>query len=347
MNDILDDKKEHRKRRKEAKRQDRSKYKKSVREKHGQRLLEESNQRIENEILQRGRVVSIFSEQMLVFSNATYFTCTLRGVLKKEQLEAKNLVIVGDYVLFATTGANEGVIWQVEKRKSILAKQSKKGNREQLIAANLDQVLITLAAKEPPFDIAYLDRALIATLRGKMKPLIVINKIDLGLTPEVEECIKIYTTLGIPIIQTSHKTGEGIETLKKKMKNKASVFVGLSGAGKSSLINSIVETSLPTQTVSEKSKQGRHTTTRSSLLHLKFGGFCIDTPGIQDFGVSKLTKQELDDFFSEIAQMGSLCKFFNCTHSHEPQCAVKKACEQGSLSSLRLSSYLSLLQSIR
>jgi len=344
MIDLIEDKKEHRKRRKEAKRKDRSKYKKSVRKKHGQRLLEESKQRVENEILRRGRVVSIFSEQILIYSYGKNFTCTLRGVLKKEQLEARNLVVVGDFVHFARSDASEGAIWQIEQRKSVLTKMSKKGQKEQLIAANLDQVIITVATKEPPFDLAYLDRVLIATKRGRMKPLVIINKADLGFTKEIEEWVSLYQSLNIPIIQTSCKTGEGIEALKKKMRRKASVFVGLSGAGKSSLINTIMETTLPTQTVSEKSKQGRHTTTRSSLLRLKFGGFCIDTPGIQEFGLGKITKQELDMFFSEIAQRGRKCKFLNCTHSHEPHCAVKEACNDGRLSTLRLTSYFSLLQ---
>lgn len=347
MIDDLEDKKESRKRRKQAQKQDRSKYKKSVRQKHAEKILEEGKQRIENEKLSRGRVISIFSEQILVYSHGKNFTCTLRGVLKKEQLEAKNLVVVGDFVLFAKKDVDEGSIWQVEKRKSLLAKASKHKQKEQLIAANLDQVIITLAAQEPPFDLAYLDRVIIATLRGKMKALIVINKVDLGMTPLVEESIKIYKSLKIPLIETSCKKNIGIDALKKKMKNKASVFVGLSGAGKSSLINSIVEITLPTQAVSEKSKQGRHTTTRSSLIRLKFGGFCIDTPGIQDFGLDKVTKEELDDYFFDIAAASKGCKFLNCSHSHEPSCAVKEKCEKGNFSILRLSSYLSLLQGVK
>lgn len=347
MLEECEDKKENRKRRKQAQQKDRSKYKKSVRKKHEKKLIEETHQRLEAKELRRGRIISIFSEQLLVFSYKKIFTCTLRGVLKKEQLEAKNIAVVGDLVLFSRNNETEGVIEKIEPRKSILAKASKHKQREQLIAANLDQVIITVAARDPSFDLAYIHRAIIAALQGKMKPLIVINKIDLGLPPIVEEFIAAYASHSIPIIKTSYKTGEGIDILKEKMKNKTSVFAGLSGAGKSSLINTILNIELPTQEISERNKQGRHTTTRSSLIHLESGGFCIDTPGIQDFGAWKLTKQDLDYYFSDIAEISKNCKFFNCTHSHEPHCAVKESCEQGNLPKLRLLSYLFLLQSVQ
>ena len=341
-----EDKRENRKERKFAKKQDRSKFKKSVLKKHEAKRTEERDERVMNKKLFRGRVTTIFSNYLSVYSSGKVFTCTLRGVLKKEYMHTKNVVIVGDRVLFEKSSSTEGAICKIEERTTLLARVDKRTAGKQLIAANIDQIFITTSVKEPAFDIPYIDKAVIAALKGNMKPIIVINKIDLPLSPLVEEFIKAYKKMKFPLLMTSTKTGEGIEELKKKMKNKASVFAGLSGVGKSSLINALLHLDLPTGEISQKGQRGRHTTTTSSLIKLESGGFCIDTPGIQDFGIGELTKEELDWFFSDIAQIGAGCKFFNCSHSHEPGCVVKEACEKGKLSKLRLTSYVSLLKEI-
>lgn len=340
--------------RKSAKAKDRSKYKKT-----DQKMLQPKTAPKMHEGLLRGRVLSIMSQGMLVQSGLETFNCSLKGILKKDQGSQKNLVTVGDFVLFEKTNQNEGLIQYVEERQSTLSRADNLLRRkEQLIAANIDQVLITVSVMHPPLKTFIVDRYIIATEKGGMEPIIVINKIDLLEDPlfseEIREAekelylefVKAYRDVNIKVVAVSANTGLRLNELREIMKDKASVFSGQSGVGKSSLINAMIGSDLKVGEIVEKTKKGSHTTTMAQLLPLNFGGWCIDTPGIKSFGLWDLKKDEVEAYFPEIHAMGANCKFPDCSHTHEKNCAVLEAIDQGLISKLRFTSYLYLLESL-
>jgi len=341
--------------RKLASAKDRSKYKKTDLRKQSKSKEIKSI----NEELERGRVLSIASQGIFVDVRGEIVTCTLRGVLKKDKTLAKNLIVVGDFVRFERTSAGEGLIEHIEPRRSLLSRaENLSRKKEQLIAANIDQVLITVSVALPALKPSLVDRYIIAAQKGDMEPIIVINKIDLlesededKATLEQEralygEMLKAYQIAGIPVISVSTKTGQGIDLLKEAMKDKVSVFSGQSGVGKSSLINTMTGHELRVGELVEKTQKGSHTTTTAHLIPLEFGGWCIDTPGIKSFGVWNLDKEEVEHHFPEIFTCGHQCRFPDCSHTGEEECAVIDAVEKGKISPLRYESYCALMQSI-
>ncbi len=354
-----DERKQAKMDRKIAQAKDRSKYKKTDKAKFLQSVKDDQQQKVKSEHSKRGRVISIVPEGIMVAYEDTVLVCHLRGILKKQRTQSKNLVTVGDYVLFEEYEEGYGVIAQVEPRASVLSRADNLSRRkEQLIASNIDQVIITVSVVQPALKASLVDRYIIAAKKGNMKPVIAITKIDLleddevdPVLREVEEellemMLQTYPKLDIPVVLISNVTGDGIEELKLLMKDKSSVFSGQSGVGKSSLINAVTGFDIRVGAIVDKTKKGAHTTTTTNLLPLSFGGWCIDTPGIKSFGVWDLEKQELDGYFTEINSIGRGCKFPNCCHLHEESCAVKDALESGELSPLRYESYQSLLASI-
>lgn len=345
--------------RKIAQAKDRSKYKKTDKAKFLQSVKDDQQQKSKSDQSKRGRVISIVPEGIIVVCEDKTIVCHLRGILKKERTQSKNLVTVGDYVMFEEYEEGYGVIAQVDPRNSVLSRADNLSRRkEQLIASNIDQVIITVSVVHPPLKASLIDRYIIAAKKGNMSPAIAITKSDL-LTDETVDpvlrevelellgmMLETYPKLGIPMVLISNVTGDGIEDLKLLMKDKSSVFSGQSGVGKSSLINAVTGLDIRVGAVVDKTKKGAHTTTTTNLLPLSFGGWCIDTPGIKSFGVWALEKNELDSYFTEINAIGRGCKFPDCSHLHEEQCAVKEALESGELSPLRYESYQSLLASI-
>jgi ribosome biogenesis GTPase / thiamine phosphate phosphatase len=354
-----EERKVSKKERKLATSKDRSKYKKTDREKLQKQAESIQSSKLLNKDFLEGRVVSIVPEGIIVDYDKHFITCALRGILKKDKSRFKNLVTVGDKVLFQLKGENEASIVHVLPRYSTLSRADNLSRRkEQLIAANIDQVLITLSVVSPPLKLGLADRYIIAARKGGMEPVVVINKIDLLDTTDVDnpliakekeifdDIVKAYKDAGISVIPMSMVTGEGLDLLKEVMKNKASVFSGQSGVGKTSLINTITGLNLLTRDVVGKTQKGAHTTTTTKLLPLEFGGWCIDTPGIKSFGLWDLSKDEVEHYFSEIYEIGRSCRYPDCAHIHEAECAVQKAVEENKISFLRYNSYLSLLESV-
>lgn len=354
-----DDRKVSRMERKRLSAKDRSKYKKTDLEKFEKGIKKEIKERWENKGLVRGRVLSITSQGTIVEYEGKTYTCFLRGLLKKEKTMHKNIVTVGDFVFFEKLPDNEGFITEVETRKSILSRADNLSRKkEQLIAANIDQVLITVSVVSPLLKPHLIDRYIIAAHKGNMDPVIIINKIDLleseGCNEEIKQqqtkllqaCEKAYQYAGIPLIKMSAEKGIGMDHLKKAMKDKTSVFSGQSGTGKSSLINVIANLDLPVGDTVKKTRKGSHTTTRAHLVPLDFGGWCIDTPGIKSFGVWDLSRDELESYFTEIQELSVECKFPDCSHIHEGQCSVISAFEKGEISPIRYESYLTLMKTI-
>ena len=346
--------KENRKR-KQAK--DRSKYKKTNQQQL--KKSEASQEKILSNINHlKGKVIAIHSVGISVACENDVYLCSLRGSLKKEKTQFKNLIVVGDDVLFEIINDNEGAIVSIESRSSILSRADNLSRRkEQLIAANIDQVLITVSVVIPPLKPFLIDRYIIAAKKGNMTPIIVINKIDLldktsedpFVLQEIElynEFINAYSSTGLTILSLSAERPETLEDLRSIMKDKSSVFSGQSGVGKSTLINKITGSTLKIGEPVQRTRKGAHTTTMAQLLPLDFGGWCVDTPGIKSFGVWDLNKKEIEEYYGEIHEIGINCKFPNCTHTHEHACAVKEALENNSLSPLRYASYISLLETI-
>jgi ribosome biogenesis GTPase len=356
--DYFNIRKDGRKDRKMAQKGDRSKYKKTDQDKLQKQ--EKKELPLAPEDYKEGIVTMIRPEQFFVDCQGTSYVCSLRGALKKESHKLKTLVIVGDKVQFEQTGPQSGVIVSVLERKTVLSRKDHLSQiKEHLIAANVDQVFITVSVMDPPLRLTIVDRYLIAAEKGGLKPIIVCNKIDLlddESYPEeqrlaereiLEECIKVYPSLNIPFIAASAKTGAGIDTIKEMMKDRVSVFSGQSGTGKSSIINEATDMDLKVGKTVAATRKGSHTTTYTQLLPLSFGGWCIDTPGIKSFGVWDLKEQDLRNYFEEIQEAATKCKFPDCRHLEEPGCALPEAIEEGKVSILRFNSYLSLLASLQ
>lgn len=345
--------------RKIATAKDRSKYKKTDKDKILNAEKKSEGSKFQEEGYFRGRVLATTSEGFVVEHEGNTYSCTLRGALKKQKGQAKNLVVVGDNVFFEILDPQTGMIAHVETRKSVLSRADNLSRRkEQLIAANIDQLIITGSVVAPRLKAPLLDRYVIAARKGDLKPLIVINKVDLledsawdsAMRQEEKELcehlLKAYEAAGLRAIAVSLASGEGIESLKKEMQGKASVFSGQSGVGKSSLINAITGASQKTGDIVEKTQKGSHTTTSTKLLPLELGGWCIDTPGIKSFGVWDLREEEVEKYFSEIHAIGRSCHFPNCKHLHENNCAVIEALEKEEISLIRYYSYQTLLNSV-
>ena len=333
-----EDKRSLKKERKRASQKDRSRYKKTDQDKIVSTGELHTNIKRARESFEKGRVVSITSKGIHVDCAGEVVVCSLRGLLKKVRTQDKNLITVGDFVLFEKTAPAEGQIVHIEPRFSILSRADNLSRRkQQLIAANIDQVIITASLGEPELKPFLVDRYLIAASKGGMKGVIVINKIDLLEKQSAEmqayyhDFIDAYTKAGYTLIPLSVETGEGVENLKAAMKDKTSVFSGQSGVGKTSLINLVTGLDMRTREVVGKTGKGAHTTTHASLIPLVFGGFCIDTPGIKSFGVWKLTLSEIGAYFPDLHAFSGECRYPDCTHVHEEECAVLKALESGAL----------------
>ena len=347
---IKGQRKDSRKERRQLSIKDRSKFKKSNEDKQ----LKITPPLKKDEL--RGRVLSIQGQVTIVESNTKKYSCVLRGVLKRDRQRKKNLLVVGDWVQIKPLSETEGVITFIEQRKSTLSRSDNLSrNKEHLIASNIDQVFITLSVVIPPLKRSLVDRYLISAKKGNMSPVILINKIDLlnSTNPSdilkeekqnYNEFIETFKKLEIPCLAVSVEKKIGLIELEKMMQNKASVFSGQSGVGKSSLINALTGLTLPTGDTVERTRKGSHTTTRAQLIPLDFGGWCIDTPGIKSFGVWDLIPQEIRDYFPEFVENQHQCQYSQCLHIHEPGCYIKQLIEEGKIHPFRHESYLMLMK---
>lgn len=271
--------------------------------------------------------------------------CLLRGRLKKEQLRVTSLVVVGDAVTIDQLPDGTGVIESVAPRRSELSRPGFHGYTH-VIAANVDRLVIVQAAQQPRFKLHLVERFLAVARRGNMEPVVVVNKCDLESESTVRSWVAPLTAMGLPVILTSAERGIGLDELRSLLQGRISVLAGQSGVGKSSLLNAIYpEAGAKTSAVAINTK-GRHTTTSSRLYALPDGGYLVDTPGIKSLELSDedTTEEAVADLFPEITALADGCKFRNCTHSHEPRCAVKAAVNTGGLDRQRYQNFLRLSQ---
>ena len=285
------------------------------------------------------------------------FPAVLKGRIRLKANDSTNPVAVGDRVRFETqpedlgevTLTNPALITEVLDRKNYVVRKSTNLSRQShVIAANIDMAFAVVTLYFPEVKLPFLDRMLVTCEVYGVPVTILLNKVDLYRqeAPEtVENFINIYTKAGYTVVETSAKTGEGIEELRKICDGKVCLFSGESGVGKSSLIKALDPTLDPKiGKISVAHLQGKHTTSLYEMYELASGGAVIDTPGLRGFGLVNLEKEEIARYFPEMLRAAEGCRFTPCTHTHEPGCAVKEAVENGEISAERYSSYLGMIE---
>lgn len=296
----------------------------------------------------RGRVIRVHGLASVVETDdGRTFRCAVRRLLKTMATDERNAVATGDIVWFRPAGATsdlaEGVIEKVEPRHGVLTRESRR--REHVIVANVDQVAIVISLMQPELKPHLIDRYLAAAEKGGLKPILCLNKSDLADPVALQPMIGAYSQLGIPAILTSAKDGTGIGRLRELLHDRATVFSGQSGVGKSSLLNAVQpDLALSVKSVSEVNQKGRHTTTYAQLIKLGFGGWVVDTPGVRQLALWGTRPEEVEGYFPDFRPFVPLCTFPDCTHTHESGCAVKAAVARQQISPRRYHSYLGLFK---
>ena len=281
------------------------------------------------------------------------FPAVLRGKVRLAAGSSTNPVAVGDQVRFEYENEPDemhpAVITEILDRKNHLIRKSTNLSRQShVIAANLDRAFLVVTLYFPEVKLPFLDRQLVTCGVFGIPATIVLNKVDLyrdEAREQLEEFKQMYSGAGYRVIETSAKTGEGIEALRELCKDQVVLFSGESGVGKSSIIKAIDPGLNPkTGEISLAHLQGKHTTSLYEMYPISSGGYVIDTPGLRGFGLYGLEKDEISKYFPEMLRVADECRFVPCTHTHEPGCAVKEAVEQGLISPERYNSYLGMLE---
>ncbi len=281
------------------------------------------------------------------------YNARIKGILKIDGITSTNPIAVGDEVEIELEdeAENTASITEIPARKNYIARSSPHHKMQHhIIAANLDALLLFATLKDPKTSSGFIDRFLVSAEAFHIPAIIVFNKSDIYRKKEMQkfdEVNKIYTDIGYKVLLISVEKNEGMEELKNLLKNKTTLLSGHSGTGKSTFINTIFpKLNLVTQEVSDWSGKGMHTTTFAEMFTLPFGGNIIDTPGIREFGIVDIPKQELSHYFPEMRVLINDCKFNNCLHVNEPDCAVKNAVNEGKISAERYVSYRHILDSM-
>lgn len=284
-------------------------------------------------------------------SNVVY-KCNIKGKFRSLGIKSTNPVAVGDRVVFEVTDENDfkGLIVEIENRDNYIIRKSVNLSKQtHIIASNIDCCFLFVTPSNPQTSTLFIDRVLVSTKSYGIETIILFNKIDIYSDKDhelINNLNDVYTTVGYKTLKISVKKGINIDSVKQSMKNKVSVFTGHSGVGKSSLINSLdANLNLRTSIVSEQNEQGQHTTTFAEMFDLIDGAKIIDSPGIKGFGLIDIDRNEIGGYFNEIAKLSHNCKFNNCLHYNEPNCAIKKAVDNNDISEFRYNNYLSLLNS--
>lgn len=282
-----------------------------------------------------------------------FHNARMKGVMKLDDITSTNPVAVGDIVEIEQESELEGtaIISEIKDRHNYINRQSPRHKHQHhIVAANLDQSVLVATLKEPRTSQGFIDRFLVASEMYHVPAIIVFNKSDLYKSKELEKFEQwktMYENVGYQVLLVSAEKKEGIDELMALLKDKTSLLSGHSGVGKSSLLNVIFpEINLKTQDVSGWSGKGQHTTTFAEMFDLPFGGRIIDTPGMREFGLVDIAKQEVSHYFPEMRDRLNNCQFNNCLHFNEPGCAVKDAVMNGEINEDRYVNYLSILESI-
>jgi ribosome small subunit-dependent GTPase A len=278
--------------------------------------------------------------------------CRIKGNFRLKGIRTTNPVAVGDIVTIKINPDNTAYITAIHPRKNYIIRRASNLSKEShIIAANLDQAFLIITLSQPFTSTTFIDRFLATAEAYRVPAVLVINKVDLLTDKEDQELLEavtyLYESIGYKVIHTSAKNGCGIEELRNLLGDKITLLSGNSGVGKSTIINDLIpDLQLKTGDISASHHTGMHTTTFSEMFPLPSGGYIIDTPGVKGFGTIDFQKTEVSHYFPEIFKYSQQCRYNNCTHTHEPGCAVLDAIEQSLISQSRYTSYRSILEDI-
>ena len=282
-----------------------------------------------------------------VLSEGERLQCRIRGKLRLKGVRSTNPVVVGDWVRFEADEQGGYVISEIEPRRNYIIRRASNLSKEShIIAANVDQALLVVTLFSPATATEFVDRFLVTCEAYKVPVTILLAKIDLAREhPEaVEEFHAIYESAGYKIVEVSATEGEGIEEVRELLRGKTTLLSGNSGVGKSTLVAAVEQgLDIKTGEISQSHHKGKHTTTFSTMYPLAEGGYIIDTPGIKGFGLIDIEDAELAHYFPEMMRFLPDCRFYNCSHTHEPGCAVVEAVKQGEIAYPRYESYLKIM----
>jgi len=303
-------------------------------------------------MIKKGIVYSSTGSHYRVESDGQFYDCRIKGKFRIKGIKSTNPIAVGDRVVFTIEfekPKKTGLITEIEVRQNYIVRKSVKLSKQiHIIAANIDQVFLMITLKTPPTFPAFIDRFLVTAKAYEIKTVLVFNKIDLYNSKELVEMRSlknVYEKIGYDCHEVVATDGGTLGNIQKTMTQKVNMFSGHSGVGKSTLINTLSPgLDLKTANVSAQHEQGQHTTTFAEMFDLEGGAKIIDTPGIKGFGVVDIQREELSGYFVEFSALKEQCKFNNCMHINEPQCAVKAASEKGEIAQSRYKSYLQLLE---
>jgi ribosome biogenesis GTPase len=276
-----------------------------------------------------------------------------RGKFRLTHQAETNPIAVGDRVTIQTVGDGTGMITEVHDRRNKLVRRAagRRVGLEHVLVANVDFAWVVQSVLQPKLNPGFVDRFLVMAAVYNIPAGLIVNKIDL-VTDQIEEAIEfwcgLYESIGYPVVRASALSGAGLDSFRRELPGRVTVLAGPSGVGKSSILN-FVEPSLDLRTggVSEKTRKGTHVTTNAAFYRLAGGGIVVDTPGLREFGVVELDPPQLSHYFIEFVPFVNECRYPNCTHDHEPDCAVVDAVDRGEISQERWASYLNILESIR
>jgi len=291
-----------------------------------------------------GRVLSVQGLTSTVqTADGKLFQCVTRRLLRTLSTDQRHVVAAGDRVLFRPAPGDEGIIERIEPRHGILSRNSR--GRQHIIVTNVDQLIIIGSAADPYLKPNLIDRFLISAHKSHLRPLICINKIDLVDPATLEPLVGVYSQMGYVVLAVSAKTGLGIDRLRRELAGRASAIAGQSGVGKSSLLNAVDPAlQLRVNAISPETHKGRHTTTTARLWPISSGGYVVDTPGIRQFQLWDVIPEEVAGYFRDLRPYVNRCRFPDCTHTHEADCAVKNAVADGRLDARRYESYCQLFE---
>lgn len=293
-----------------------------------------------------GRIHRISANQYIVHAEGAVFSCRFRGKMRQERQNVLRLAAVGDDVEFEPSGAGEGAIDKILPRRSKLSRHdSFRPSYEQVLAANVDQLLIVHAAAQPELSLLTIDKCTVMGQASDLPGAICVNKSDLA---DVRAAVAHYPSIGFPLVVVCAEKGEGIEELRTLLRGKISVLLGPSGVGKTSLLNALrPDLGLKIGEVSQRTGEGRHTTTWVELREMDPGTYAIDTPGLEFFTLWGVTIENLADQFPEFGERMPRCRFrASCAHVEEPHCAVREALERGEIAETRYASYVRIREDL-
>jgi ribosome biogenesis GTPase len=284
--------------------------------------------------------------------NQQVYECRIKGKFRMKGIKSTNPIAVGDVVDFEldnTTDEEMGQIHHIHERKNYIVRKSVNLSKQtHIIASNIDIVFLLITINNPPTTTSFIDRFLVTAEAYGIEAILVFNKIDTydeAMTDEQLYLQYVYSQIGYKCLRVSSTEAKGLENLKELMMGKVSMFSGHSGVGKSTLVNALEPNlNLKTKNISEQSMQGQHTTTFAEMYDLSFDAKIIDTPGIKGFGIVDMEKEEIGGYFPEFFKLKDQCKFNNCLHKEEPNCAIKKALEEDKIAWSRYNSYLKILE---